>query len=267
MIIRFSKYHGAGNDFILIDNRSSVLRNSVNSTELISHLCHRRFGIGADGLILINTSHTADFEMMFFNSDGKEGSMCGNGGRCCVAFASSLGLIKDKTFFNAIDGKHEAIILNKDKDNTRVSLKMQDVGDIKKQDNCFVINTGSPHYVCFTKNVEQINVFEEGRKIRYNKTFTKEGINVNFAELRNDKLFVRTYERGVEDETYSCGTGVTASALAASLSGLSKNKKHYLIDTLGGELKVSFNKISEISFTDIWLEGPAACVFKGEINI
>jgi diaminopimelate epimerase len=193
--------------------------------------------------------------------------MCGNGGRCCVAFASSLGLIKEKTFFYAIDGKHEAIILNKDKDITRVSLKMQDVNNIKKHENYFVINTGSPHYVCFIKNVKQLNVFEKGRKIRYNKTFAKDGINVNFAELRNDKLFVRTYERGVEDETYSCGTGVTASALAASLSGLLKTKKNCRIDTLGGELKVSFNKISETAFTDIWLEGPAACVFKGEINL
>ena len=267
MIIRFSKYHGAGNDFIMIDNRSSVLRNFENSAGLISRLCHRKFGIGADGLILINISHSSDFEMNFFNSDGKIGSMCGNGGRCSVAFASSLGLIRDKTVFTAIDGLHEAVILNKDKDCTQVSLKMQDVDNIKKTDEYFIIDTGAPHYVYFTKNINDINVFEEGRKIRYSKLFGKDGINVNFAEVKNDKLFMRTYERGVEDETLSCGTGATATALAASISKLCKDDGICNLSAPGGELTVRFIKISETSFTNIWLEGPTICVFKGEINI
>jgi diaminopimelate epimerase len=267
MIIRFSKYHGAGNDFIMIDNRSSVLRNLENLSGLISRLCHRKFGVGADGLILLDTSHTSDFEMSFFNSDGKKGSMCGNGGRCSVAFAHSLGLIKDKTIFTAIDGLHEAVILSKDKDCTQVSLKMQDVDNIKKTDNYFILDTGSPHYVCFTKNINDLNVFEEGRKIRYSKLFEKDGINVNFAEVKNNRLFMRTYERGVEDETLSCGTGATATALAASVSKLCKDNGVCNITAPGGELTVRFTKISETSFTDIWLEGPAVCVFKGEINI
>ena len=267
MIIRFSKYHGAGNDFIMIDNRSSVLRNLENYSELISHLCHRRFGIGADGLVLIDSSHTSDFEMNFFNSDGKKGTMCGNGGRCSVAFAASLGLVNEKTVFTAIDGLHEALILSKEKDCTLISLKMQDVNNIVKTDNYFIINTGSPHYVCFTKNINEMNVFEEGRKIRYNETFKNEGINVNFAEVRNDKLFIRTYERGVEDETLSCGTGATATALAASISKLCNEEEICNLLALGGELTVRFTKTSETSFTNIWLEGPAICVYKGEINI
>jgi diaminopimelate epimerase len=267
MIIRFSKYHGTGNDFILIDNRSSVLRNPDKTAELISHLCHRRFGIGADGLILVNSSKSADFEMGFFNSDGRAGSMCGNGGRCCVAFASSLGIIKDKTVFEASDGLHEAAIISKDKDTTVVSLKMQDVNEVKEQEDHFILNTGSPHYVLFTKGVDKLDVFNEGRKIRYSKPFSKEGINVNFAEVRKDKLFVRTYERGVEDETYSCGTGATATALAASFSGILKNKNSYRLSTLGGDLRVEFMQASKNFYTGIHLEGPAVCVYKGEINI
>lgn len=267
MIIRFSKYHGTGNDFIMIDNRSSVLRNSASTTELIAHLCHRRFGIGADGLILINGSNKADFEMIYYNSDGNEGSMCGNGGRCVVSFANSLGIIKDKTIFTAIDGMHEAEILKKEKDSYEISLKMKDVKGIEKHDDYYVLNTGSPHYVCFRNKVNEMDVFKEGRNIRYSRAFTEKGINVNFAEVAEDVIFVRTYERGVEDETLSCGTGSTATAIAASLSGFCDTESFCKIKTLGGNLTVKFRKISETEFHDVWLEGPAVCSFKGEITI
>jgi diaminopimelate epimerase len=267
MIIRFSKYHGTGNDFIMIDNRSSVLRNSASTTELIAHLCHRRFGIGADGLILINSSNKADFEMIYFNSDGREGSMCGNGGRCAVSFANSLGIIKDKTIFTAIDGMHEAEILKKEKDNTEISLRMQDIKGIENHDNFFILNTGSPHYVCFRNKVSEMDVYNEGRNIRYSKAFAEKGINVNFAEVIDDAVYVRTYERGVEDETLSCGTGSTATALAASLSGFCNTNSFCKIKTLGGNLTVKFQKISETEFHNVWLEGPAVCAFKGEVII
>lgn len=267
MIIRFSKYHGTGNDFIMIDNRSSVLRTSVKTNDLIAHLCHRRFGIGADGLILINSSHKADFEMIYFNSDGREGSMCGNGGRCAVSFANSLGIIKDKTIFTATDGIHEAEILKKEKESTEVSLKMQDVKGIEKHNNFYLLNTGSPHYVCFRKNVKELDILNEGRRIRYSKDFAENGINVNFAEVADDSIFVRTYERGVEDETLSCGTGSTATAIAASLAGLCNSNTFCNIKTLGGNLTVKFQKISDTEFDNVWLEGPAVCAFKGEVII
>ncbi|MFA4853178.1 MAG: diaminopimelate epimerase [Bacteroidales bacterium] len=267
MIIRFYKYHGSGNDFILIDNRSLVVRNYNKSADIIARLCHRKFGIGGDGLILVNRSNDMNFEMVYFNSDGKEGSMCGNGGFCCVAYANSLGIIKDKTVFKATDGLHEAIIMNKEKDTTFVSLKMQDVQEIKKHDEYFLINTGSPHYIRFTQNVKKLDIFSEGRKIRYSEAFLEKGVNVNFAELHEEYIFLRTYERGVEDETLSCGTGATAAALAASFSGYIKNKTQCHIKMPGGNLTVRFNKTSETSFDNIWIDGTAVCVYKGEINI
>jgi len=266
MIIRFSKYQGTGNDFIMIDNRSSVLRNLENTSSLIARLCNRKFGIGADGLILVNSSTASDFEMSYYNADGKIGTMCGNGGRSCVAFANSLGLIKESAVFTASDGLHEAFIVNKEKEQTLVKLKMKDVEGIIKNEDYFVLNTGSPHYVCFKKEVEKLNVFQEGRNIRYSKLFEKEGINVNFAEVKENGIFVRTYERGVEDETLSCGTGATAVAITASIAHFCK--PHFCqIIALGGKLEVSFKQQNENLFTDIWLQGPVSCVYKGEINI
>jgi len=267
MIIRFSKYHGTGNDFILIDNRSHLFRNYNESFDLIERLCHRRFGIGGDGLILINSSSDTDFEMVYFNSNGKEGTMCGNGGRCSVAFANSLGLVKDKTVFKAIDGNHEAFIIGKEHDITNVKLKMQDVNAIQKNEGYFVVDTGSPHYIRFEKNVAEMNILQSGRDIRYSEAFAEKGINVNFAEAFEDHIYMRTYERGVEDETLSCGTGATATAIAACLSGYLNDRNICNIKTLGGNLTVHFNHPNDSSFTDIWLEGPATCVYKGEINI
>jgi diaminopimelate epimerase len=255
-MISFIKYHGTGNDFIMIDDRAT---NMNLGTEKIRLMCHRHFGIGADGLIQIREKQGYDFDMLYFNSDGLPGSMCGNGGRCSVAFAKSLGLIKTTARFNAFDGPHEAKIIS---DNpTVVSLHMNDLSSIEVNSAFTLLNTGSPHYVTFTDHVEELDVVNEGRKIRYADRFVKEGTNVNFVELKDDCLYVRTYERGVEAETLSCGTGVTASVLAAAKKGLIK-KSPYNVITPGGRLTVHFIK-KDSSFTDIWLEGETTVVFSG----
>lgn len=259
MVVDCYKYQGTGNDFILIDNRDM----SVTLTEdQIKWLCDRRFGIGADGLMLLELEPGADFEMVYFNSDGKESSMCGNGGRCITAFAKHLGLVDTHAKFIAIDGMHEAKI-----DGDIVSLKMNDVRNVEVGEGFYYLNTGSPHYVKFVTDIENFDVYKEGKKIRNNDRFVYEGTNVNFIEKQGDSLFVRTYERGVEDETLSCGTGVTASALVAALKGISNNKNACLIKTLGGELNVKFEKVLENTFYNIWLEGPAKFVFKTSITV
>ncbi|MEI6820745.1 MAG: diaminopimelate epimerase [Bacteroidota bacterium] len=261
MTIAFSKYHGAGNDFVLIDNRD---KNLKLSTDNIAFICNRHFGIGADGLMLLNASDAYDFEMVYFNSDGNESTMCGNGGRCITAFAASLGLINDKTNFIAIDGEHQATIINNNADLFQVRLKMNDVSEFKMYNNDFILNTGSPQYIKFVKDVKSIDVYNEGKAIRNNKEISEKGVNVDFVEIKEDYLFVRTFERGVEDETLACGTGVTASAIAYALNNDVEIVK---IKTLGGELKVSFTKDKDYTFKNIWLEGPAQFVFKGELVI
>jgi diaminopimelate epimerase len=260
MKVEFDKYHGAGNDFILIDNRD--LNFPGKNSALIKKLCDRRFGIGADGLILLQSHRDYDFEMIYFNADGKEGSLCGNGGRCVVAFAKSLGLLKNEYTFLASDGPHEAII----KDGI-VSLKMKDVSGIEKIANDFYLNTGSPHYVRFVKDLKNYDVRGEGKKIRYNTRFQKVGTNVNFVEIKGKGLNVRTYERGVEDETHSCGTGVTAAALVAAFSKIDTKVNSVPIQALGGKLKVSFLKKDKVEFSDIWLHGPAEFVYRGNYFI
>lgn len=264
MKITFSKYHGTGNDFIMIDNSDMAFNSFSENSDLISKLCHRRYGIGADGLILLNSSDVADFEMKYYNSDGNPGTMCGNGGRCSVAFANDLNKINGKTIFISSDGSHTAEIISKEGITTTVKLQMQDVQKIKKENNYFVIDTGSPHYVVFTENVDKLDVYTEGRKIRYSKEFSKNGINVNFAEIFNDYIFVRTYERGVEDETLSCGTGATAVAVVVSRMDM-MNGNPCSILTPGGKLYVHLKKSGEDHFKDIWLEGPAVLTYKGEI--
>ncbi|OFX21418.1 MAG: diaminopimelate epimerase [Bacteroidetes bacterium GWA2_31_9b] len=255
----FYKYHGTGNDFIIFDNRLGDIDLNKSTIE---HLCDRHFGIGADGLMYFEKHSEYDFGMRYFNSDGIETTMCGNGGRCLVSFAKSLDLISEKTQFHAIDGLHYATLNN---DNT-ISLKMVDVKDIQIIENNFLLNTGVPHYVVFEKNIADFDVFNKGREIRNKSIFSPDGSNINFVELLNDELFVRTYERGVENETLSCGTGVTASAISTSLkTGTDKNS--WNIKTLGGKLNVRFKKVSNNHFTDIWLTGPAEFVFKGEIDI
>lgn len=256
----FYKYQGTGNDFVIMDNRR--LQFDRRDHELVARLCDRRFGIGGDGLMLLQSKEGFDFEMVYYNSDGKESSMCGNGGRCIVEFARSLELVKDKAHFIAIDGEHEAHVKP-----GFISLKMNDVSQVELNADYSFLNTGSPHYVAFVNDIRNFNVFEEGKKIRNNARFRAEGTNVNFVEKDYNHLFVRTYERGVENETYSCGTGVTAAALVASIRDISTATDYCSIKTLGGDLTVKFRKQANNSFTDIWLEGPATFVFKGEIEV
>ena len=257
-MILFHKYQGTGNDFVIIDNRNMQFERS--NYVLVEKLCRRRFGIGADGLMLLQNKEGYDFEMVYYNADGKEGSMCGNGGRCIVEFARTLGLTKEKTIFYAADGAHEAVVTP-----GFVSLKMNPVTQVEQTMDYYFLNTGSPHYVKFVDNLGEFNVFDEGQKIRYNDRFKEQGTNVNFIEKLGNQLFVRTYERGVEDETHSCGTGVTAAALVAALHNTATADNYCSIKTLGGNLSVKYVRKSDNTFDDIWLEGSAQFVFKGEI--
>ena len=260
MKISFYKYQGTGNDFILIDNRQNIF--DPKNIDLVQKLCNRKFGIGSDGLMLLQNKVGYDFEMIFFNPDGSK-SLCGNGSRCIVAFAKSLGIIKDKARFITFDGEHEAVILQ----NGEVSLKMNDVKSVENGNGFYFLNTGSPHYCALVKDIQHYDVFAEGKKIRNSDRFKKDGTNVNFLEKSEDSVFVRTYERGVENETLSCGTGVTAAALVAAMAGISSAENYCNIKTSGGNLKVKFKKNQDNSFSDIRLEGPAAFVYKGEIEI
>ena len=262
MNIKFFKYQGTGNDFIMIDDRISLFP-SENNTLLIEKLCHRRFGIGADGLILLQKHDSADFTMKYYNSDGRESSMCGNGGRCIAQFAKDLNLVNDRAMFYAVDGYHEA-----DYQNGIVSLLMKDVDSIEKRsDNEFVLNTGSPHYVVFSDvDIDSLDIVGLAKKIRYNDEFAKEGINVNFVNIISEnELKVRTYERGVEDETYSCGTGVTASVLAYSQRNLISGKP-INVQTFGGTLSVKYTT-NEHLFKQVYLQGPALRVFEGDLAL
>jgi diaminopimelate epimerase len=261
MKLEFYKYHGTGNDFILVDNRTGSF---PEKTPIIEGLCHRRFGVGGDGLILLNNSENHAFSMRYFNSDGKEGSMCGNGGRCTVALANHLGLTSPDVLFETTDGIHHAIILEQAGNSTIVKLSMNDVTTFERIENYLFLDTGSPHYVLFVEDNNSIDVVKEGRAIRNSSRFRDKGTNVDFVEITGDKLFVRTYERGVEDETFSCGTGVVASAIAYSIMNPGRNE--VTVNTLGGTLKIAFNQKENI-FTDIWLTGPATLVYKGIINI
>ncbi len=251
---KFFKYQGTGNDFVMIDDRN---KSFPVSQAYIEHLCHRRFGIGADGLILIEHDVEYDFRMVYFNADGNEGSMCGNGGRCAVRFAEDLGIFKDKTKFIAVDGEHTA-----EANSELISLKMGEVHSLERNSEYDFMNTGSPHYIAYVSDIQSFNVFQEGKKIRYSEEWAKRGgTNVNFVEIINeDTIYVRTYERGVEDETYSCGTGVTASALSANLRFGMKSPINII--TKGGNLKVSFAE----NFQNIHLIGPAIKVFEGNLN-
>ena len=252
-MIKFYKYQGTGNDFIMIDNRNQSFPK--HDVDLVKKMCDRRFGIGADGLILLENHESFDFQMVYYNSDGNESTMCGNGGRCIVAFARFLNVFEHKATFNAIDGLHEAEI-----NGNVVKLKMIDVPEIAKIDADYQLNTGSPHFVRYVEDVQNLDVYKNGYEIRNSEPYKKEGINVNFvSKISDNEVFVRTYERGVEDETYSCGTGVTASCLTFmnEFGGGEVSVK-----TLGGNLKVYAEKY-EAGFRNIWLEGPAEYVFEG----
>jgi diaminopimelate epimerase len=256
MKIKFFKYQATGNDFVIIDNRTG---NYTLTIEQIMRLCDRKFGVGCDGVMIIENDPEFDFKLSYYNGDGTQ-SLCGNGSRAAVKIASDLGVIEGKTTFNAYDGPHEAEVLGND----IIKLKMNDVNELKNVDGGVSVNTGSPHFVKFVATLNDYPVTPEGRAIRYSKTFHPIGTNANFVEeMGNNTLFVRTYERGVEEETLSCGTGVTASALAASLKGYTSPVK---IKVLGGELSIEF-KSKGNAFSDIYLIGPARKVFEGEIEI
>ncbi len=284
MTLPFYKYQGTGNDFIMLDQRDTLFLKKTD-TEIIKNLCDRRFGIGGDGLMFLQRKEGYDFEMVYFNADGTEGSMCGNGGRCLTAFAHYLGVFESKCTFLAIDGDHEAVVLlppaPKGSFESRhsspsgrgakwVELKMINVAKsgIEQGDDYFLMNTGSPHYVVFTEDLTDINIYENGRAIRYSERFAKEGVNVNFVEILGDKksIEVATYERGVEDETFSCGTGVTAAALSFYFKN--GGSTEVPIKTKGGQLAVKFRENREGGiFENIWLCGPATQVFAGTIEI
>lgn len=258
MQTEFYKYQGTGNDFVMIDNRKDIF--DKNDTNSIAFLCDRRFGIGADGLILLENHDTLDFKMIYYNADGNESSMCGNGGRCITAFAKFLGVINEKAIFEAIDGVHHSEI-----ENDTVKLQMQDVTLVEKHKSHLFLNTGSPHHVQMEDSLEDLDVKLKGSKIRYGHPYGNTGSNVNFVKkISNDIFAVRTYERGVEDETLSCGTGVTAVALAMHFIGETE-KNLITLNTRGGQLQVGFEKRNN-AYSDIWLIGPAIQVFKGEIT-
>ncbi len=263
MKIDFYKYHGAGNDFIIIDNRTFAW---VPDPETVALLCNRHFGIGADGLMLLSEKMGFDFGMTYFNADGRESTMCGNGGRCIAAFAHTLGITGHATRFHAIDGEHHTVFLPKEGNTNeyQIQLRMVNPSRVTRYSDGFFVNTGSPHWVIIVPNVSEIRVSELGRKLRNDPRFLPGGVNVDFVEILNDCLRVRTYERGVEDETLSCGTGVTAASLVAATLD-PENPGRYRIITQGGELNVRFTR-TESEFCDVWLEGPAAFVFKGEID-
>jgi len=259
MDINFFKYQGAGNDFILIDHRMGPVKDI--DYDRVKQLCNRRFGIGADGLMFLTGHPDYDFEMLYFNADGRPGSMCGNGGRCIVAFAKHLGIIDKETNFLAVDGPHYAKI---SAEGNWVDLQMIDIDTINTDGDAYVLNTGSPHYVLQLQELASYDVYQNGKAIRNNDTYKKEGINVNFVEDKGDYLFVRTFERGVEDETYACGTGVTAVALSMAQHNHQNGHIETPVKVLGGDLRISFDYNGK-QFRNVFLCGPAEKVFEGTI--
>jgi len=259
MEINFHKYQGTGNDFVMLDNRDGKY-NQLTIAQ-IQMICDRRFGIGADGLICINKHENYDFEVDYSNSDGSK-SFCGNGARCSVAFASSLGIDCESITFLAIDGEHQAKLAAK-----TISIQMKNVIEVKEIEEDFELNTGSPHYIRFIENDEILNIVDFGKLIRYSPNYQENGINVNVVQQNGNVIHVKTYERGVEDETLSCGTGVTAAAIACAYKGQQLGFSEYDITVKGGKLKVSFVSENNLSFTNIWLSGPSEFVFKGTMHV
>ena len=258
MLMEFYKYEGAGNDFIIIDDRTHSFPKT--DFQFVKQLCDRHFGIGGDGLMLLQLEEDYDFKMVYYNSDGNFSSMCGNGGRCIVQFAHVLGLIGNNCKFVAVDGPHKAKVIS----SGLISLQMIDVEFIEKiNDTSVLMDTGSPHFVKMVDDLYQMDLISEGRRIRYNDRFNDEGVNVNFVQMINDELHIRTYERGVEDETLACGTGVTAAALAMAFWG--NPNATIEIKAVGGDLNVVFEKYKS-GFRNIWKTGPATFVFKGTIE-
>jgi len=261
MDFSFTKYHGTGNDFIIIDDRNEQFPSTDHA--FIKSLCTRRLGIGADGLILIRDDGNSDFQMVYFNADGLEGSMCGNGARCAVDLVAGLGIINQECSFRAYDGLHRALIKDE-----LIELEMNGVDSIKILNGDYEIDTGSPHYISFQEHVEQLEIQPQALQIKNQPAYQEAGINVNFVEEKaTDQIYVRTYERGVKAETYSCGTGVVASAIAQVLK-LNSPDKHYQIqvDTPGGTLLVRFTKSNNDEINNVWLSGPAKQVYNGSFK-
>ena len=259
MQIPFYKYEGTGNDFVIVDNRESFFPKDNHN--LVQHLCDRRFGIGADGLILLENDVDTDFKMVYFNADGNQSSMCGNGGRCIVAFAKKLGMIENQTVFSAIDGIHHATIFDQD----MVRLQMSDVSSINLHPHYSFLNTGSPHHVEMVDDLRTVDVKLKGSQIRYGELYGATGANVNFVKQTNASTFaIRTYERGVEDETLSCGTGATAVAIAMHALGKTLSNSVGIV-VEGGKLEVAFTPDNGI-YTQVCLQGPATFVFNGSIQ-
>ena len=258
MKLKFFKYQGAGNDFVMIDDRQQTF---PISTKLINRLCDRHFGVGADGLILLQNDKEFDFKMVYFNSDGNESTMCGNGGRCIIRFANDLDVASENMTFTAIDGLHHGIV-----DNNVIRLQMIDVDEVEDHNDYLFMNTGSPHHVEFVEKVDDVDVYNRGKEIRNGSPYFEKGSNVNFVEVMPDNnLRIRTYERGVENETLACGTGITAAAISAYVKNL-VDKKSIEIKALGGDLSVNFEENNH-KFVNVWLNGPAVKVFEGEIEI
>ena len=261
MDLIFDKYHGLGNDFIIIDAR--FLDSKFFDNHIVKNLCNRNFGIGADGLILIKDHNKLDFEMIYYNSDGFLSSMCGNGARCSIAFAYEKKICPKKTVFMAYDGPHDGNVLL----NSNIKLSFNNISIIEENQYGFLINSGSPHLLIFKKSIENLNIKELGSSIRYSRKFSKEGVNVNFIEqIGLNKFKLRTYERGVEDETFSCGSGAVAAAISIHHKGLVNNFHEVFIQTLGGSLKVDFNFENKL-YNNIYLSGKAEKVFSGKISI
>ena len=259
MKIPFKKYHGAGNDFVIIDNRDLGLNPTPQQVE---NLCHRQFGIGADGLMLLENDEKTDFRMRYFNSDGHEDAMCGNGGRCLVMFAHHQGLIGNNTHFTGIDGDHKAIII----DEQTVRLKLIDVDDISMEEEYYIINTGSLHLIQFVADVNFIDVPYQGKLMRNSFGKQPAGLNVNFAHFTDQGIKIRTYERGVEAETLACGTGAVATAIAAN-HWYNESKNSYILEARGGTLTVTFDRVADKKYQNVWLQGPAVKVFEGEVDL
>lgn len=251
---KFHKYVGAGNDFVMLDFYTH--EKTELTQDLIEKICHRRFGIGADGLITIENSGTADFAMRYYNSDGKEGSMCGNGGRCAVRFASDLGIIDNETIFEAIDGMHKAAIAN-----GLIELQMQSISEIKKSPFGEFVDTGSPHVLIECNNVEDVDAYNKGKIIRNDAYFSPYGTNVNFYSVNNEDIHLKTFERGVEDVTWACGTGSVAAAIVAHYKGTIKKMKDIKVISKGGVLNVSFDCGTQ--YNNVWLKGPAVRIYSG----
>ena len=255
MLIDFVKYQGTGNDFVLIDNRTGVFPKE--DLDLVRRLCDRRFGVGADGLMLIENSEAEEFNMIYFNSDGSK-SLCGNGSRCSIHFAHALGIIPEQTSFVTTDGQHRACL----KDGW-VHFQLHDIDQVSEQGEDFFVENGSPHHVRFVDDVDAYDVYNNGQSLRYSEQYQPGGTNVNFVEMTEAGIKVRTYERGVENETLSCGTGVTAAAIVAAIKGKASPVR---VQTKGGDLEVSFEKQGD-TFKNVFLAGPATPVCEGRIEI